>query len=131
MIHILSRNVPRCRRFRPFLLPESSGTSYYGRFSFSAVDPTAESNGSPTTDSSRLNIFGLTTAGLADVLGGIGVPKYRSKQIREFLFWKGVTSFSHMPNMPMDLKRKLPQQFSLYEYVTVLSEVETSGVLCF
>mgnify|MGYP005756382367 FL=1 len=46
-----------------------------------------------------INIFGLTVEELTKVLEPFQVPKYRAKQLAEWMYLKGVNSFAEMTNL--------------------------------
>jgi len=50
-----------------------------------------------------------------------GFPKFRAKQVHEWLWKKSVTSFSGMKNISKDLIQKLEENFS-FSYLTVADE---------
>ena len=87
------------------------------------LTPPAMENIDATGDG-KIDVFGLSTVEFGAALkSNLGVPTFRAKQIRDFVFRKGATSFATIPNLPNDLKNILPHKFSLYENATVLSEV--------
>lgn len=60
-----------------------------------------------------LNIFGLNLAQLVDVLAkdDLHLPKFRAKQIIEWLYLKHVNSFEEMTNLSKDLRKQLAEKF--------------------
>ena len=59
------------------------------------------------------NIYDYTPEELAETLHGWGQPRYRAKQITQWLYKDLVTSFDAMTNLPLDLRRRLAGAFRL------------------
>ena len=59
------------------------------------------------------NLFGLTAEEMQGVLAELKLPKYRAKQIAEWLYQKGAKSFAEMTNLSLDLRQQLQAKFSL------------------
>lgn len=57
------------------------------------------------------NIFGLNLAQLTDLLTKLNLPKFRAKQIIEWMYLKHVNSFTEMTNLPKNLREQLAQEF--------------------
>lgn len=57
------------------------------------------------------NIFGLNLAQLTDLLTKLNLPKFRAKQIIEWMYLKHVNSFAEMTNLPKNLREQLTEQF--------------------
>ena len=51
-----------------------------------------------------------TDAEIVEILAGLGQPKFRVKQIREWLM-RGAPDFASMKNLPADLRKGLDEQF--------------------
>lgn len=57
-----------------------------------------------------INIFGLTVEELTKVLEPFKVPKYRAKQLAEWMYLKGVNSFAEMTNLSKKLREALEKE---------------------
>lgn len=55
----------------------------------------------------------LDLAALQDMLVGMGEPKFRGKQIHEWLWKKGVSSFDEMTNLSKSLRQNLIEHFNI------------------
>ena len=55
------------------------------------------------------NIFGKTLEELSEMLQAWGLPKFRGKQLAQWMYQKSVTDFQQMPNLPKDMREKLTQ----------------------
>lgn len=53
----------------------------------------------------------MSQAELADLFVGMGEPKFRAKQVYQWLWEKGVRSFEEMTNLSKTLREKLDQHF--------------------
>lgn len=70
------------------------------------------SNPSPT-GSELSNLRTLTHGQLLATLSELGQPAFRAKQIEEWVWEKGVTSFDDMTNLPKALRQQLAEHFTL------------------
>ena len=59
------------------------------------------------------NIFGLNLTELTSLITDLNLPKFRAKQIIEWLYQKHATSFDEMTNLSKDLREKLAQEFTI------------------
>lgn len=59
---------------------------------------------------SRLHLLGTTSDAIADLLDEMGEPRFRSKQICDWVFGKRVESWDAMRNIPKALRDKLAQR---------------------
>lgn len=60
-----------------------------------------------------INIFGLNLEKLTVLITSLGLPKFRAKQIIEWMYLKHVSSFEQMTNLPKDLREKLSREFTI------------------
>lgn len=58
-----------------------------------------------------MNIFGQTLPELTELVTGWGLPKFRGKQLAEWMYKKSITDFSQMQNLPKDLRQQLAQAY--------------------
>jgi 23S rRNA (adenine2503-C2)-methyltransferase len=56
---------------------------------------------------SRINLKDLSFSELEIFINSLGVEKYRTKQVAEWIFKKGAASFHEMTNLSMDLRMRL------------------------
>ncbi|HEY3317698.1 MAG TPA: 23S rRNA (adenine(2503)-C(2))-methyltransferase RlmN [Coriobacteriia bacterium] len=59
------------------------------------------------------DVKSLDRAGLAEALGSLGEPAYRTGQLVRWLYGRGATSFEQMTDLPGALRDKLAERFSL------------------
>lgn len=61
-----------------------------------------------TQDAQALpNLYELTHSELVELLSTLGQPKFRAKQVEEWLWQRGAESFDEMTNLPKALREKL------------------------
>ncbi len=60
-----------------------------------------------------INLYALTLDELIELLAGWGQPKFRARQVWEWLYEKRVTTFDAMTNLPASLRETLQQQTTL------------------
>ena len=53
------------------------------------------------------NIFGKNLAQLQEIVENLQLPKFRAKQLAQWLYGKSVTDFDAMQNLPKDMREKL------------------------
>jgi 23S rRNA (adenine2503-C2)-methyltransferase len=73
--------------------------------------------------SEKLSIHGLLPADLESFCLSVGQPKFRAKQIFDWLYAKRVSSFDEMKNLPGALREQLAEAFVFQS----LEKLETSG----
>lgn len=61
----------------------------------------------------KQDIRQLSLPTLIDLLVGLGEPKFRAKQVHEWLWKKGARSFEEMTNLPKSLRQSLPEHFAI------------------
>ncbi|RFB81304.1 23S rRNA (adenine(2503)-C(2))-methyltransferase RlmN [Methylovirgula sp. 4M-Z18] len=80
---------------------------------------------------SRPSLAGLTRAGLADALRGVGVPereiKMRTGQLWHWIYFHGVTSFDTMLNVSKVLRATLADHFTLARPEVTSAQVSKDG----
>jgi 23S rRNA (adenine2503-C2)-methyltransferase len=57
--------------------------------------------------------YDLSFSQLAELLTSLGEPKFRAKQVWQWLYRHYVQEFSDMANLPLELRQKLDERFSL------------------
>ena len=53
------------------------------------------------------NIFGKDLSQITDMVTGWGLPKFRGKQLAEWLYKKSAISFQDMQNLPKAMRQRL------------------------
>jgi 23S rRNA (adenine2503-C2)-methyltransferase len=61
----------------------------------------------------KRNIKNLSLEELSEALNGLGEKRHRMTQILKWLYQKGTSSFSEMTNIPLDLRRRLDESFTI------------------
>lgn len=61
----------------------------------------------------KINIFGLFLSDLIELLKDFHIESYRAKQIVEWIYRKNVTNFFEMKNIPISLREKLDERFTI------------------
>ncbi len=72
----------------------------------------ARPHGAPSADT-RPNLYDFSPDGLVEELKGQGLPVFRAKQILHWLYKELVTDFMAMTNLPLDLRRRLAEQYRI------------------
>lgn len=72
-------------------------------------------------------LLGLTLEGLEDVVKELGEPKYRARQLAEWLYQKRATSFDEMSNLPKKLRAQLDADYLVGRSPVALRQVSTDG----
>ncbi|MBL7781617.1 MAG: 23S rRNA (adenine(2503)-C(2))-methyltransferase RlmN [Saprospiraceae bacterium] len=75
------------------------------------------------------DIRSLSLAELEAVLASWGEPRFRSKQVYEWLWAKTVTDFDAMSNLSKDLRAKLKAQFTLHTLFEDKTQHSTDGTI--
>lgn len=69
----------------------------------------------------------LTRKQLQETLSELGQPTFRTKQIEEWVWEKGATSFDDMTNLPKALRSQLSQRYTLGGVTQVARQVSEDG----
>jgi len=72
------------------------------------------------------NLHDLTTAELESTLADAVSPKFRAKQIEEWMRVRGADSFDAMTNIPKELRARLAERFTL-DFPRVVERTEPAG----
>lgn len=78
-------------------------------------------------DVGRTEIAALDLAGLADALGGLGQPAYRSRQLAAWLYGRLAGSFDQMSDLPAALRAELDRHYVLGVPVLVERQQSSDG----
>ena len=94
-----------------------SRTRYYSSMT-STDDPPSSSTLPPSSSSSSssssplLNYYSTSDEEINAILKSIGQPAYRCKQLKQWVYERGVVDFNEMNNLPTDLRTKLGEIFN-------------------
>jgi 23S rRNA (adenine2503-C2)-methyltransferase len=66
-----------------------------------------------TATDDRVNLYDLSPFTLDETLRDVVKPAFRAKQIEEWMYTRGVSSFDSMTNVPKELRAKLAEQFTI------------------
>lgn len=75
----------------------------------------------------RTDVRSLTRGQLSQMLSELGQPAFRTKQIEEWIWEKGATSFDDMTNLPKALRATLAERFALGGVTQVARQVSEDG----
>lgn len=76
-----------------------------------------------------MNLYELTQMELAELLEAWGEPKFRAKQIWEWLYDKRVEDFGGMTNLPASLRQRLASETQLGTLELVTEQVSADGTI--
>ncbi len=66
-----------------------------------------------TGSEARPNLIGMSRTDMADALAEMGEPRFRSDQLFQWVYNRGVTDFDAMTNMAKPLRAKLAERFTI------------------
>lgn len=72
-------------------------------------------------------ILGMTLAELEELVKGMGLPRFRGKQIAEWLYVKRATSFDEMTNLPKNLRQKLASEYTIGRTDPTVTQESSDG----
>src|SRR5438552_10404432 len=67
----------------------------------------------PTVRMSLTNLLDLLPTEIESLVESLGAPRYRGRQIADWIYRKGVTDFACMTNLPRELREALPESASV------------------
>jgi 23S rRNA (adenine2503-C2)-methyltransferase len=67
----------------------------------------------PVTADGKMGLIGLDRAQLESVLGELGLPAFRARQVWHWLYHRGVTSFDAMTTLAKPVRQLLAERFSI------------------
>ena len=73
------------------------------------------------------DLHDISHAELLAALEELGQPKFRAKQVEEWLWEKGVTSFDEMSNLPKTLRAALAERFTLGGMEQLAKQISEDG----
>jgi len=83
------------------------------------------------TSQNKKDIRALTESQLIELFASIGEPKFRAKQVHQWLWQKAAYSFEEMTNLPKALREKLAVQFDIRQIEIVDEQVSEDGTIKF
>ena len=98
----------------------------------SATTSTTDSSTQPSSSSSRmdepisnplLNFYSTSEEEVLAIFKSIGQPAFRFKQVKQWVYEKGVVDFNEMNNLPVELRKKLGQIFNFGSLKLVKEQV--------
>lgn len=79
----------------------------------------------------KQNIRQLSEIDLNKEFETLGQPKFRVRQLNEWLWQKHITQFSEMSNLPIDLRSKLEEKFDTFPVTVEQKQVSSDGTIKF
>jgi len=83
------------------------------------------------TASSKKDIRSLSEEQLIKLFAEIAEPKFRAKQVHQWLWQKAAYSFEEMTNLPKALREKLAEQFAIRQIAIVDEQLSEDGTIKF
>ena len=84
---------------------------------------------STTSEEGKVNLYAYNATGLEQLLVSWGQPKFRSKQVWDWLHVRGTTDFDLMQDLPKDLRAKLKQVATLGTLKLAVQQVSKDGTI--
>ena len=81
----------------------------------------------PTDNTEKRDLHSLTHGELLDLLAELGQPKFRAKQIEEWVWSRNATSFDQMTNLPKALREELAGRVTLGGVEEVARQISADG----
>ncbi len=75
----------------------------------------------------KKGLFGLSREELLELVVGLKQPPYRARQIFQYMYARGGTSFQHLSSLPLALRKELDQKFCIARAAVVSKEVSSDG----
>jgi 23S rRNA (adenine2503-C2)-methyltransferase len=76
----------------------------------------------------KQHLLGMTSDEISNVLGKLKQPKFRAKQVCDWIFAKRVSSFDDMRNVPKDLRNSLAENFMVRSMTEADHQVSANGM---
>jgi 23S rRNA (adenine2503-C2)-methyltransferase len=115
-----------CRRVSSFGLPPFGSRQLLTTLSTAINAVTAHDGTLPTTPS-KINFYSLTEETLLSQLKTLNEPSFRAKQIKNWVYDKGVTDFEGMKDLPTSLRGKLSSTFTIGTLNIVSEQISKDG----
>ena len=81
----------------------------------------------PQKAAAKSDLRSLSSEQILELVTSLGQPKFRAKQIEEWIWSKGATSFDQMSNLPKTLREELSKQVSLAGAEQIVRQVSEDG----
>ena len=97
-----------------------------------SMAPERQDNPAPSPDpavngTGRPSLVGADMAGLADAVRDLGEPPFRAKQLRHWIYHRGVRDFAEMTSISRAARAKLAERFTLERAVPADTQVSADG----
>ncbi len=73
------------------------------------------------------SVYDLDFAALTGLLTGLGQPKFRARQVWEWLYQQAAPDFAHMSNLPKDLRETLAAKLPFPQMTTAADQLSRDG----
>src|SRR4051812_34629144 len=83
----------------------------------------------PVNQIQKSNFFDLTTRELNELVVSLGIAKFRSAQLRDWVYKKGVCDFEKMTNLSKQDRTVLSQSISLASATITREQRSTDGTI--
>lgn len=91
------------------------------------MQPDTPSSTTSATGETLIDVHTLSRRELAELLGELGQPAFRAKQIEEWVWTKNASSFDEMSNLPKALREELARRLTLGATEEVARQVSVDG----
>ena len=81
----------------------------------------------PQKAAAKSDLRSLSSEQILELVTSLGQPKFRAKQIEEWIWSKGATSFDQMSNLPKTLREELSKQVTLAGAEQIVRKVSEDG----
>ncbi len=75
----------------------------------------------------KQNVWGMPLAALQDILTDAGFPKFRAKQLQDYLYRRGVYDFAAMLQLPQPLRAWLSENVAVEKPAVIRAQESPSG----
>ena len=84
----------------------------------------------PVRDSQgRISLIGMAFEELQEAVVSTGLPKFRAKQLWNWVYQRGVKSFSEMQNLPKDMRERLDKTCTIARSKEILEQKSKDGTI--
>jgi len=84
----------------------------------------------PETDSEgRISLIGLSFEEMQEAVVNTGLPKFRAKQLWNWIYERGVKSFDEMQNLPKEMREKLNATCSIARSKELVEQKSADGTI--
>jgi 23S rRNA (adenine2503-C2)-methyltransferase len=77
----------------------------------------------------KINLLGKSFEELTDVVETLGEKPFRAKQLWHFIFVKGIKNFSEMSLLPLALREKLEESYTIQRPTIILEQKSQDGTI--